>query len=222
MTVRNMMLAVLFSALAIPSFAQRGPGRPQGGQGGFGGRVESGLESGEERGPRRERNPIDRLEEALGLNAPQVASLQALVETNQATQEAIRAEVGQARENLHNLIEQGASATDIGNAVLGIHAIQGQAKASRDQFQTALENLLTAEQQGKLDAIQAAGRGGSGEDGDSGLRSGASWPSRRPSFQPSASRLISANTCCNWLLAERPTANCLSTHQTGTLSRVQS
>ena len=168
MTVRNMMLAVLFTAVAIPSFAQRGPGRPPGGQGGFGGRVESGLESGEERGPRRERNPIGRLEEALGLNAAQVASLQVLVESNQATQEAIRAEVGQARENLHSLIEQGASATDIGNAVLGIHAIQDQAKASRDQFQTALKNLLTAEQQGKLDAIQAAGRGGSGEDGDSG------------------------------------------------------
>ena len=167
MTVRNMMLAVLLTALAIPSFAQRGPRRP-GGQGGFGGQVESGLESGEERGPRRQRNPFGRLEEALELNAAQVASLQALVESNQATQGAIRTQVEQARENLHTLIEQGASATDLGNALLGIHAIQDQAKASRDQFQTSLRNLLTAEQQGKLDAIKAAGGGQSGPDGDSG------------------------------------------------------
>jgi len=164
MTVRNMMLAFLFTALAIPSFAQRGPRRP-GGQGGFGGPIESGIESGEERGQRRERNPLGRLEEALELNAAQVASLQALVESNQATQEAIRTEVGQARESLQSLIDQGASPTDIGNALLGIPAIQDQAKASREQFQTSLRNLLTADQQSKLDAIQAARGSGSELDG---------------------------------------------------------
>ena len=163
MTVRNMLLAVLFTTLAIPSFAQRGPRRP-GGPRGF----ESRLESGEEDGQRRERDPSGHLEEALELNAAQVASLQVLLESNREGQEAIRAQVAEGRENLQSLIDQGASATDIGNALLGIHAIQDQAKASQEQFQTALRNLLTAEQQGKLDAIQIAGGRASGLMGGPG------------------------------------------------------
>ena len=142
MNYRSLLVALMFAALAVPAVAQesRFPGR----QGG----AETGTQGGG--------NRLERLQETLGLTEAQVGTIEALQTARRETLQGLNASHREARQNVQDLIEQGASATDIGNAVLAANAIQAQIRAANEQSRTDFNNVLTLAQQEQLAEIREA------------------------------------------------------------------
>lgn len=135
---RLMVLAVsILFVLAGSAFAQARRGPAPGGQPGFGGPGRGNSEA---------------LAIYLGLTAEQKASWEAI---QSSTREAVRS----LHEQERSLAEQLESATDaatIGNLVLQLRALQTQLEAAREAANAQFSATLTADQQAKFAAFQAA------------------------------------------------------------------
>ena len=174
MTYRSLLVALMFAVLAVPAVAQEGP-RGRRGPGGF----QRGAETGE-RVRQGGGNPLERLQETLGLTEAQVVAIEALQTAHRETIQGLNASHREARQNVQDLIEQGASATDIGNAVLAANAIQEQIKAANEQSRTDFNNVLTLAQQEQLVEIREAAAEARGLEGFPGRRGGRGSRGRRP------------------------------------------
>ena len=172
MNYRSLLVALMFAALALPAVAQESP-RGRRGHGGF----QGGGETGERQ---RDGNRLERLQEALGLTEAQVVAIEASQTARRETLQGLNASHREARQNVQDLIEQGASATDIGNAVLAVNAIQVQIKAANEQSQTAFNNVLTLAQQEQLAEIREAAAQARGLEEFPGRRGGRGSRGRRP------------------------------------------
>ena len=175
MKYRSLLVALMFAALAVPAMAQEAP-RGRRGPGGFQGRAEAG-EGVRQRGGNR----LERLQETLGLTEAQIVAIEALQAAHTEILQGLNASQREARQNVQGLVEQGASATDIGNAVLAAHAIQGQVKAANEQFRADFNNVLTLAQQEQLAEIREAAGQARGLEGFPGRRGrGGQRGGRRP------------------------------------------
>ena len=125
---------------------------------------------------------MERLQETLGLTEAQVVAIEALQTARQETLQGLNASQREARQNVQDLIEQGASATDIGNAVLAASAIRAQVQAANEQSRTDFNNVLTLAQQELLAEIREAAVQARGLDEllDPSRRSGRGQRGRRP------------------------------------------
>ena len=198
MNYKSLLVALMFAVLAVPALAQEAP-RGRRGPGGFQGRAETGPDpSGERAVPdgfqqrpdacptERVRqgggNPLERLQETLGLTEAQVVAIEALQTARQETLQGLNASQREARQNVQDLIEQGASATDIGNAVLAASAIRAQIQAANEQSRTDFNNVLTLAQQELLAEIREAAVQARGLDEflDPSRRGGRGQRGRRP------------------------------------------
>ncbi len=175
MNYRSLLVALMFVALAVPAVAQEAP-RGRRGPGGF----QDGLKAGE-RVRQRQGNRLERLQETLGLTEAQIVAIEALQAAHTEILQGLNASQREARQNVQGLIEQGASATDIGNAVLAAHAIQDQVKAANVQFHEDFNNVLTLAQQEQLAEIREAAAQARGLEGFPERRGGrGSRGGRRP------------------------------------------
>ena len=145
-------LLTLCGALVLPVLGQgRGPGR--------GGPRAERFGQTEGNGGPQGRDGLDRLTEALELTPAQVASLEVLFEQRQSVRESFRGQLRANHEALQAAIASG-DPTAVGNAVLAGEDVKEQAKAAGEDFKTQFRNQLTIDQQNRLDAIEAMGRGG--------------------------------------------------------------
>ena len=103
-----------------------------------------------------ERNPLGRIEDALDLTASQVASLEALVAERQAGQENVRQEMEASRTAFEAAVEA-RDATAIGTAFLARLDFQEELRRINEDYRTRFRSLLTVDQQGRLDALEAFG-----------------------------------------------------------------
>ena len=171
MNYRSLLLALMFAALAVPAVAQESPRGRRGAQ--------RGAETGE-RVRQGGGNPLERLQETLGLTEAQVVAIEALQTAHREIIQGLNASHREARQNVQDLIDQGISATDIGNAVLAASAIQDQIKAANEQSRTDFNNVLTLAQQEQLAEIREAAAEARGLEGFPERRGGRGSRGRRP------------------------------------------
>jgi Spy/CpxP family protein refolding chaperone len=136
---RTLITVAATLMLSATLFAQRGPAGPS------------------DRGPR---NPGASLKNALGLTDAQVTAIQALAETEKTRVQAIMTDIRQKRQALDALLNAASpNPTDVGNAAIALHAAQSKLPGERDYYISELKQLLTGDQQQKLDTILAANGG---------------------------------------------------------------
>ena len=177
MNYRSLLVALMFAALAVPAAAQEAP-RGSRGPGGF----QRGLEAGERVG-QRQGSRLERLQETLGLTEAQIVAIEALQAAHRETLQGLNASQREARQNVQSLIEQDASATDIGEAVLAAHAIRETVKAANEQFRADFNNVLTLAQQEQLAEIREAAAQVRGLGGFPGRRGCQPFRGRRPASE---------------------------------------
>ena len=118
------------------------------------------------------------LAEYLGLTEQQKASWQALHEQQRQQMKPVLEEGRALREKLRAAIE--AKEPDpraVGEATLAMEAHRRQVRATREAFQSRLEDLLSPDQKQKLEAFEAARRSmGGGRDGHRGPRAERGGP----------------------------------------------
>lgn len=93
----------------------------------------------------------------LNLTDAQIASLKQLRESEMAALKPIFDQMRPLRQSLRTQ-EQGANAdaTAVGKAVLNLKSLEQQAAPIRASFQQQAQNVLTADQKGKLAALESA------------------------------------------------------------------
>lgn len=137
---RIVLVLAMTVAVAAALFAQRGPGGPGGPRGG--GDLAAALKT------------------QLGLTDAQVTAITALAQAEQTRMQAIRTEVEQKRQVLDTLLNAASPVpVDVGNAAIALRASEAKIKAEQDYFISQIKQELTGEQQQKLDALLASGRG---------------------------------------------------------------
>jgi Spy/CpxP family protein refolding chaperone len=139
--MKQMLFAVLLTVtLTTALIAQRGRGGPGPGNG--------------------PPDPASALKQALGLSDAQVDAIKALIQASQTRTETIRTDIRQKRQALDSLLNSAApNALDVGNAAIALHAAEARAEAERTALISQIKQQLTGEQQQKLDALLASGRG---------------------------------------------------------------
>ena len=88
----------------------------------------------------------------------QVVAIRAQQAAHKEHLKVLNASFREASERTAAAINQGASATDVGNAVLAANAIRQTIKAANEQFRVAFNNVLTTTQQDKLVRLRRAAR----------------------------------------------------------------
>ena len=91
-----------------------------------------------------------KLQKVLSLTEAQVVAIKALETPHNENLQGLRAAAKEASETTKAAIDQGASATDVGNAVLAAHAIRQTIKTAQEQHKRSFNNVLTTDQQGRL------------------------------------------------------------------------
>ena len=135
---RTLFAAVATLTIAATLFAQGTPGPPA--------------------GPRP--NPLTGLKNALGLTDAQVQAIESLAQAEKARVQAIMSDIRQKRQALNTLLNAASpNPNDVGNAAIALNGSERKLGPERDNFITQLKNLLTGDQQQKLDTLLAAGGG---------------------------------------------------------------
>ncbi len=156
MNYRNLLVASMFAALALPAVANGAP-RGESGPGGFPVRAASTQET-SDRVRTRKIKPLEKLQRVLRLTEAQVVAIRAQQAAHKENLKVLKASLREASERTAAAINQGASATDVGNAVLAANAIRQAIKAANEQFRVAFNNVLTTTQQDKLVRLRRAAR----------------------------------------------------------------
>jgi Spy/CpxP family protein refolding chaperone len=104
--------------------------------------------------------PTAALKDALGLTDAQVEAIKTLVQAQQSRVQAIRTEIEQKHQALDTLLSAASpSPVDVGNAAIALRATENRLQAERTALINQIKQQLTGEQQQKLDALVASGRG---------------------------------------------------------------
>jgi len=102
---------------------------------------------------------IERVRQILNLTEAQVASLRSLLDERRQAVQAVSQHARAKREALRNLTAQpNPNPTEIGNAVLALRQVREPIRQAQTNFQTGFENLLTPDQNDKLNTLKSAGR----------------------------------------------------------------
>lgn len=92
----------------------------------------------------------------LELRPDQVQELVRLLQARQSALAPLVQSIQQLEEQLNALLKSGGTPTDIGQLVIQIHALQGQAMLVQQSFLTNFQNLLGEEQRQRLEAVHVA------------------------------------------------------------------
>ena len=159
MNYRGLLIAVVFAALSSQAVAQQAP-RGRAGRAVFAGARAAQGNKGDVQGNvgKARVDPLARLQRVLRLTEAQVVAIKALETPHLETLKGLKAAAKAASEKTKAAIDQGASATDVGNAVLAANTIRQTIKAANEQHRTAFNNVLTTEQQGRLTRLNRAVR----------------------------------------------------------------
>lgn len=96
------------------------------------------------------------LERALGLSEEQRAAFQAALEQGRPKIEELDGQLERiGRQVADALAAESANAQEVGELVIQQHRLRGAKQALREQTKKALRELLTAEQQAKLDLLES-------------------------------------------------------------------
>ncbi len=149
-------ILVLPLAIAHADDAQKGMGRHHGGPGfgpGAGHRMAF-------RGDGEMPSMVEHLAKRLDLTEDQKTSALALEAKMKASMEPIHADLMRVHEQLDQALESNAPAATVGALAIEGHQLREKAEAARTDFQTQLQELLTAEQREKLAALHTEMRSG--------------------------------------------------------------
>lgn len=102
-------------------------------------------------------NPLRGLQNALNLTESQIDSVKTLMQTERERTQPIMMDIQQKRQALDALLNVASPVpVDVGNAAIALKAAENQLRGEHDWFISQLRNLLTGDQQQKLDTLLAA------------------------------------------------------------------
>ncbi|MEM7482538.1 MAG: Spy/CpxP family protein refolding chaperone [Acidobacteriota bacterium] len=102
----------------------------------------------------------------LDLTEEQRTAIRQIFEDARGEGEPIRSEMRGLREELKTLLDSGASADEVGQVAIALHAVRGQAKDLRADIHERVKEQLTAEQIDRLEDMKEARGEGRGRRAD--------------------------------------------------------
>ena len=151
MNCRKLLILLIFAMFSSQALAQQAPRRRSGPPAFDAAKAAQRNKAGVRQG---KVDPLVRLQRVLSLTEAQVVAIKALETPHKENLKGLRAAAKEASETTRAAIDQGASATDVGNAVLAADTIRQTIKAANEQHKTAFNNVLTTDQQGRLERMQ--------------------------------------------------------------------
>jgi len=103
-------------------------------------------------------NALQAVIQFLQFRPDQVEILQQLLEARQEAEAPLLQAIAQHERRLRELLESAGTPPEVGQVVIGLHALQRQVAHVQQSFLANLENLLDPEQRQRLEAVRLAAR----------------------------------------------------------------